>query len=198
MEIKQISIDELKEYENNPRRNENAVEVVANSIREFGFKVPMVVTNEGVIIAGHTRFAAAKSLGMTEVPCIVASDLSEDQIRAFRLADNKTGEIAIWNNEKLQEELNELYGIIDMEEFGFPIQIEDIDVVQKGEIPFSDEFNYANNYVVLQFDTEDEWEKAIEVLGLQKVSTTEENVKTRRVGIGRVLKGEDVVRRLAR
>lgn len=108
MEIVNISVDLLKPYENNPRLNEDAVPVVANSIREFGFKVPMVVTPDHVIIAGHTRLLAAKSLGMTEVPCIIAGDLTGEQVRAFRLADNKTAEIAEWDEEKLQAELDNL------------------------------------------------------------------------------------------
>ena len=78
------NIDELKVYENNPRKNDQAVEAVANSIKEFGFKVPVIITKDNVIIAGHTRIKACKNIGITEVPCVVADDLNEDQIRAFR------------------------------------------------------------------------------------------------------------------
>lgn len=101
MNIVNIPVGKLKPYENNPRINEKAVEYVAESIREFGFKVPMVITPDNVIITGHTRLAAALSLGMEEVPCVLADDLSDEQARAFRLADNKVSEQASWDLKKL-------------------------------------------------------------------------------------------------
>jgi len=87
-------IDELIVYENNPRNNDEAVEAVANSIKEFGFKVPIIIDKDNIIVAGHTRLKASLKLGLKEVPCIIADDLSDDQIKAFRLADNKTSELA--------------------------------------------------------------------------------------------------------
>ena len=105
-------------YKNNPRFNDNAVEAVANSIKEFGFKVPIVVDKDGVIVTGHTRLKAAKKLGLKEVPVIVASDLTSEQIKAFRLADNKTAELAEWDETALQIELDTLSSI-DMNQFGF-------------------------------------------------------------------------------
>lgn len=84
MQIIEKMVDDLKPYENNPRHNEQAVAYVVNSIKEFGFKVPIVVDADGVIVAGHTRLLAAKELGMQKVPCIVADDLTETQIKAFR------------------------------------------------------------------------------------------------------------------
>jgi len=111
------SVSTLQEYENNPRNNDEAIKAVANSIREFGFKVPIVITSDNVIIAGHTRLKASVSLGLEEVPCIVADDLNEAQIKAFRLADNKTAELATWDLSRLEEELA---GIdMDMLQFGF-------------------------------------------------------------------------------
>lgn len=118
MQITNKKISDLKEYENNPRDNTQAVDAVANSIKEFGFKVPIIVDNQNIIIAGHTRYKAAISLGLTEVPCIVASDLTPDQVKAFRLADNKVGEIATWDIEKLKLELENIDGL-DMSLFGF-------------------------------------------------------------------------------
>lgn len=126
MQIVDKKLDELREYENNPRNNENAVAAVAASIKEFGFKVPIVIDAAGVIIAGHTRAKAAAELGLATVPCIVADDLTDEQIRAFRLADNKTGELAGWDFEKLEAELAQL-SEMDMSEFGF-IQISDDDM----------------------------------------------------------------------
>lgn len=126
MIIEYKQLDELREYENNPRNNDNAVAAVAASIKEFGFKVPIVIDAAGVIIAGHTRAKAAARLGLTSVPCIIADDLTEEQIRAFRLADNKTGELAGWDFEKLEAELAELSSM-DMSEFGF-IMSDDVDI----------------------------------------------------------------------
>ena len=118
MQIYDKRLDEIKPYENNPRHNDNAVDAVANSIREFGFKVPIVVDSEGVIVAGHTRYKAAQKLGLQTVPCLVADDLNEEQINAFRLADNKVGELATWDLDTLRVELDNI-GEIDMSEFGF-------------------------------------------------------------------------------
>lgn len=126
MQIIDKKLDELREYENNPRNNENAVAAVAASIKEFGFKVPIVIDAAGVIIAGHTRAKAAAELGLATVPCIVADDLTDEQIRAFRLADNKTGELAGWDFEKLEAELAQL-SEMDMSEFGF-ITSDDVDI----------------------------------------------------------------------
>lgn len=111
-------INQIKPYEKNPRKNDEAVEYVANSIKEFGFKVPIVIDRNGIIVAGHTRYKASKKLGIDTVPCIVADDLTDEQIKAYRLADNKVSEKASWNYELLEEELDTLLNI-DMEEFGF-------------------------------------------------------------------------------
>lgn len=118
LKIEYLKTDELIPYTNNPRNNDDAVDYVANSIREFGFKVPVVIDKDRNIVAGHTRLKAAKKLGIKEVPCIIADDLTEEQIDAFRLADNKTAEIATWDFEKLEIELESISGI-DMSEFGF-------------------------------------------------------------------------------
>ena len=120
MQIYDKRLNEIKPYENNPRHNDNAVDAVVNSIREFGFKVPLVVDSEGVIVAGHTRYKAAKKLGLKTVPCIVADDLTDEQVKAFRLADNKVGELATWALDTLKVELDNI-GEIDMSEFGFSL-----------------------------------------------------------------------------
>ncbi len=105
MSMKIKNLNSLIEYENNPRDNDAAVDAVAASIKEFGFKVPIVVDSNLVIVAGHTRVKACKKLGITEVPAIIADDLTEEQLNAFRLADNKTHEFATWDEKKLIEEL---------------------------------------------------------------------------------------------
>lgn len=121
------SVDELIPYINNPRNNDQAVDAVASSINNFGFKVPIVVDGDNEIVNGHTRLKAAKKLGLTEVPVIVADDLTEEQIRAFRLADNKVSELAEWDNDLLLAELEEL-NEIDMTLFSFEETLPDVDI----------------------------------------------------------------------
>lgn len=118
MNIIEKHISDLRAYENNPRNNVDAVDKVAASIEEFGFKVPIIIDGDGVIIAGHTRLLAAKSLGMKKVPCIVADDLTPEQVKAFRLADNKVAEYSTWDFQKLNIELEELKDF-EMKDFGF-------------------------------------------------------------------------------
>ena len=123
METITKKVSELIPYVNNPRNNDDAVDAVASSIKNFGFKVPIVVDSNNEIINGHTRLKAAKKLGLEIVPVIVADDLTPEQIKAFRLADNKVGEIATWDDEMLAIELGELSEIdFDMMEFGFEIE----------------------------------------------------------------------------
>lgn len=107
IEIVMRKIGELKPYENNPRHNDMAVDAVAASIQQFGFKNPVIIDKDGVIVAGHTRYKAAKKLGITDIPCISADDLSEEQIKAFRLADNKTAELAEWDEDLLGKEMQD-------------------------------------------------------------------------------------------
>lgn len=118
MEIKTLKLKDLKPYEKNPRHNEDAVELVANSIKEFGFKVPIVIDRNNVIVCGHTRYMECKQLKIKEVPCVVADDLTDNQIKAFRLADNKVAEKAEWDYDLLNTELDDIVNI-DMEDFGF-------------------------------------------------------------------------------
>ena len=118
MEIIYKNIDELIPYENNPRLNDEAVEYVKNSIKEFGFKVPIVIDKDNVIIAGHTRIKASKELEIKDIPCIIADDLTEEQVKAFRLADNKVSEKSQWDFSKLDEELDSILDI-DMSLFDF-------------------------------------------------------------------------------
>lgn len=122
MNIVYKSIRDIVPYANNPRKNDDAVEGVMNSIKEFGFKVPIIIDKDGTIIAGHTRYKASLKLGLEEVPCIIADDLTEEQVRAFRIADNKVAERAEWDFDLLNEELKEIS--IDMGEFGFDMDIE--------------------------------------------------------------------------
>ncbi len=121
MEIIQKKISELKPYEKNARKNDQAVKYVAESIKQFGFKVPIVIEKDGTIICGHTRYKACKKLGIKEVPCVIADDLTDEQIKAFRLADNKVSEKAEWDFDLLDEEINSITGF-DMADFGFEFE----------------------------------------------------------------------------
>lgn len=142
MEIEYKSIDEITPYENNPRNNDEAAEYVAKSIKEFGFKNPIIIDKDNVIVAGHTRLKAAKKLGIEKVPCIRATDLTEEQIKAFRLADNKVSEIATWDLEKLSLELKEIN--LDMQDFGFDeLEMEDITLDDEEQEIIEDEIPEA-------------------------------------------------------
>lgn len=125
MKVQNVSIQDVKPYANNPRDNDGGVDAVANSIKEFGWQQPIVVDKDNVIIVGHTRYKAAKKLGMKEVPVVVADKLSPEQVKAYRLADNKTGELTDWEFAKLNEELADIDSL-DMKDFGF--DAEDIDL----------------------------------------------------------------------
>ena len=124
IKIVEKNIDELVPYENNARINDGAVDSVANSIDAFGFKVPVIIDKNNVLVAGHTRVKAAKKLGLQKVPCIIADDLDEDQIKAFRLVDNKASELAEWDFEKFAEEIKDIE--IDLSGFDWGINEEDI------------------------------------------------------------------------
>jgi len=113
-----MKLNEIIPYENNPRYNDEAVDYVVNSIKTFGFRVPIIIDKNRCIVAGHTRYAAAKKLGMKELPCILASELSENQIRAFRIIDNQTQSLSSWDFSKLMTELDDI-DEFDMSLYGF-------------------------------------------------------------------------------
>lgn len=129
MNVQEIKIKDIKPYGKNPRKNDQSVDKVANSIKEFGFKVPIVIDKHNVIVCGHTRYKAAKKLGLSVVPCVVADDLTEEQIKAYRLADNKVGEDSLWDMDLLGSELEDILNI-DMEDFGFSLPEAETEVVE--------------------------------------------------------------------
>ena len=142
MKIVEKNIKDIRPYENNPRKNDEAVQAVANSIKEFGFKVPIVIDGDGVIVCGHTRYKASMQLGLETVPCVIADDLTEEQIKAFRLADNKTNELAEWDMDMLMEELSAID--MDMSEFGFIEEAVDNDFadVQEDNYEVNEDIEY--------------------------------------------------------
>ena len=136
MIIHEIDVKDIQEYENNARKNEKAVALVVESIENYGFKVPVIVDKNNVLVAGHTRLKAAQQLGLEKIPAIIADDLTEEQIKAYRLADNKTAELSTWDFERLEQELEaindahlwELFNqnrYEDIEEFDGEIDLDD-------------------------------------------------------------------------
>ena len=135
MNIREIAVSRLKEYENNPRNNDLAVEKVKYSIERFGFMVPVVVDINYTIVCGHTRVRACRDLGIQTVPCIIADDLTEEQINFFRLVDNKTSEYSDWDFEKLKSELSLIDLTLDenqllLEQFELSAEVFDIEAEQ--------------------------------------------------------------------
>ena len=149
MNIIKMKVEDLIPYINNPRNNENAVDKVASSISEFGFKNPIVIDKNNIVINGHTRLLASKNLGLKEVPVIIADDLSEAQVKAFRIADNKTSEYAEWNEELLKLELEQLEEMdfnlddlnIDYSDFGLEIELEDTEEEFESDNVYTKEIN---------------------------------------------------------
>lgn len=139
MKVENWDISKVIPYANNPRKNDDAVTATANSIKEFGWQQPIVVDSEGVVIVGHTRLKAAKKLKLKQVPVTVADNLTEEQVKAYRLADNKTGDLAEWENDLLQQELAGIS--MDMIPFGFDAEaaaeeaVEDDPYTMKVDVP---------------------------------------------------------------
>lgn len=186
-------IKELKPYKKNAKKHsKEQVEQIANSIKEFGFTQPVIIDKHDCVVAGHGRILGAKKAGLKQVPTVCLDELTEEQIKAYRLVDNKLNE-SEWDKKTLKEELDELYGSFSMEDFGFGISIENIDLLQEGKREIAPELGEANNYIVLEFDTEQEWEDAQFYFDLKEVETPDKNPKIRRKGIGRVIKGKDIL-----
>lgn len=189
MNIQQISINDLKPYPQNAKKHPaEQVEHIANSIREFGFQQPIVVDKDNVVVIGHGRLLAAKKLNIDSVPCVRADDLTDEQIKALRLADNKTNE-SEWDFDLLDMELSDIE--IDMKQFGF--EEEEKEQKEKGEVPFTEELLLSHNYIVLYFDNDFDWEVAKEKFGLKEVKDLIPR-KSQPTGIGRVINGSEVLK----
>lgn len=172
MNIINVKVDDLKPYENNPRFNDDAVEYVAKSIKDFGFKVPLVIDKNNVIVAGHTRYKASIELGLKEVPCIVADDLNEKQIKLFRLADNKVSENSLWDYELLDEEIEKIINI-DLEKYGFLVDSDAVDFVDRmmgqGVGGSSYETELDNITISFEKEYEEEIKEVIADVGKQEI-----------------------------
>lgn len=203
MQIIQKKLADIVPYANNTKKHdETQIKNVAESIKKYGWVQPIVIDNDGTIVIGHCRALAAEKLGMEEVPCVVVSDLTEDEINALRIVDNKTNE-SPWDFDLLSAELPE----IDLSDFEFDFGIDDeekneIVEDEAPEVEFSEILGEENNYLVLQFKTDIDWLNAQSIFGLETVKSysTRKDGKVaksmERKGIARVLDGAKVLNEL--
>lgn len=217
LEVVEIPIGDLKPYENNAKRHDNAnIEAIANSIEEFGFRNPILAWEgeEGAeVVAGHGRLLAAKKLGMEKVPVIYVNDLTDEQRRMLTLADNQTTLMTGWDEAQFEAELEALSDAFSIEGFGFEHATEELDESteddelvfgeESGEVPFAQYINEQSNYVVLKYRTVEAWLQAVSVLGLEDVKSWsnrkdgKQNDKIQTIGLGRVIDGEEAFRKIA-
>ena len=180
MNIVNLKVEELIPYINNPRDNTEAVDKVAASIKEFGFKVPIVIDKDNVVVTGHTRLLASKKLGLQEVPCVIADDLSPAQIKAFRIADNKVSEYAQWDEDMLKVELEELEEMnfdldsvnIDFSDFDMALDLEDTEEGQEQE-----ENIYTKEINIPQYEITGECPQLEELVNEEKTKSLIERIE---------------------
>lgn len=191
-EFVRVSISDLIPYDNNPRKNDNAVPDVAESIKQCGDLDPIEIDENNVILAGHTRLMALMEQGFTETDVIRYTGLTEEQKKKYRILSNKTGEKALWDFDALAEELEGLD--FDDYDFGFDSDFDEKEEIKKeeGEVPFTEELLLTHNYIVLYFDNDFDWEVAQEKFGLQQVKDLIPR-KGQPKGIGRVINGKKVL-----
>ena len=188
MKVKQVSIDKVIPYHNNPRKNQ-AIDKVASSINEYGFQQPIVVDANMVVIVGHTRLLASKKLGLKKVPIAIA-DLSKSQAKAYRIADNRTNEDSTWDEELLKMELSDIDDLLTgFEEKELESLFEEEQDEVAGEVKFSEEIGEMNNYIVLTFKNDIDWLTAQTHFNLETVSSKRQNGEPWSKGIGRVIDG---------
>lgn len=195
-------IKELKPYKKNAKKhNKEQVEQIANSIKEFGFTQPVIIDKHDCVVAGHGRILGAKKAGLKQVPTVCLDELTEEQIKAYRLVDNKLNE-SEWDNELLKQSLDEIIEM-DMEAFGFELEaMEDVMMEVEPEVPFTEVLNEENNYIVLKFNNKIDWLNALGVFGIEKVQAypTKKNGNKKsfgtRAGVGRVLDGQQALERM--
>ena len=196
MNIVYLPIDSIKPYERNPRNNDKAVEKVKNSIEAFGWQQPIVVDKDNVIIVGHTRWKAAKELGQTLVPCQIAEELTDEEVRAYRIADNKVSELSEWNEGLLDLEMLDIN--IDMSLFGFDIDVElnNEKKVEREKTVKAMELKAFehHDYIVFVFSNQMDWLNTVQEFGLEKVDAG--YGKTKKIGLGRVIDGKRLLEKV--
>lgn len=192
------SVDEIKPYSRNAKKHSaEQVRNVAESIKQFGFVQPLVVNGGGYIVIGHCRFEAGKMNGMTEFPCVVVDNLTDEQVKKLRIIDNKLNE-SQWDKKLLEIDIEDLdFSDFDID-FGFGEEKEEV----QGRVQFSEVLNEEHNYIVLYFDNDIDWLQAQTLLDLPKVKALvtnrqgKESKGFKRVGQARVLKGSEAIRKI--
>ena len=191
MNIKNIAVKDLIPYEKNTKKHDDVqINNVAESIKQYGFVQPIVIDKNNVVVIGHCRLLAAKRLKMTDVPCVCVDDLTEEQVKALRIVDNKSNE-SDWLNDILELELPD----VDLSAFDFDFGLDKKKDKEEteGEVKFSEELLLTHNYIVLYFDNDFDWEVAQDKFGLQKVKDLIPR-KGQPTGIGRVINGKEVLK----
>ena len=200
------NIKELKPYKKNAKKHpKEQVERIANSIKEFGFfeHRAVAIDREDNVVEGHGRILAARKAGLTQVPTICLEDMTEEEIKAWRLIENKTAESS-YDEAMISKEIEELLqSDIDMEAFGFSVDIlEDETIEVEPDVPFTEILNEENNYIVLKFNNKIDWLNAMGMFGIEKAKAyptrKEGNKKSlgMRAGVGRVLDGQKALERV--
>lgn len=198
MQIQNMSIEAIKPYPRNAKRHpQSQVDNVAESIKQFGFVQPIVIDGGGCIIIGHCRYEASKRLGLKEVPCVMLDELTDEEVRKLRLLDNKLNE-SPWDMRLLEVELADL----DFGDFDVDWKLKEDEEEIKGQVKFSEVLNEEHNYIVLYFDNDIDWLQAETLLKLPKVKALltnkdgKESKSFRRMGVARVMKGSEAIRRI--
>ena len=196
------TIKELKPYKKNAKKHsKEQVEQIANSIKEFGFTQPVIIDKYNSVVAGHGRILGAKKAGLKQVPTVCLEDLTEEQIKAYRLVDNELNE-SEWDSDLLKQSLDEI-AEMDMEVFGFAMDsLADEELEIEPEVPFTEILNEENNYIVLKFNNKIDWLNAMGLFGIEKAKAyptrKEGNKKSfgMREGVGRVIDGQKALERV--
>lgn len=193
MQIVNKSTAKLKPYDKNAKKHDKKqIANVAESIKQFGFVQPIVLDKGNNVIIGHCRLEAAKKLHLDEVPCVMADDLTDEQVKKLRLLDNKLNE-SDWDIDLIAEE------IADLDFDGFDVNFESKKKKEEieGDVPFTEELLEEHNYMVLYFDNEMDWQQAVTVFGIGRVKLNDKGkFKSERKGVGRVLNGAEAINRL--
>ena len=198
-------ISDLKPYKKNAKKHpKEQVERIANSIKEFGFLEhrAVAIDKDGYVVEGHGRILGAKKAGLKEVPTVCLDEMTEEQIKAWRMIENKTAE-STYDEKILKEELSELTDMFDMEVFGFSMDILEDDLLEvEPDVKFTEILNEENNYIVLKFSNKIDWINAMGLFGVEKVKAhpTKKGGNKKsfglRAGVGRVLDGVKAIERL--
>lgn len=204
MIIENVKVRDLIPYiRNNKEHDKEQVNMIANSIKEFGFNQPLVIDWNNVVVVGHWRLLAAKELWLEDVPCVRMEDLTEEQINKYRILDNKLNE-SDWSELNLREELDMMedmnFGDLELtKEDLFPelfLEPEEKVKEEKPEVEFTEELGEESNYLVLYFDNKIDWINAQSVFDLKPVKALDSKKGYERVGVGRVIDGTKFIEKI--